>query len=228
MTRTTHRGDGRSVAGFTLIELLVVIAIIGTLVVAFAPALSGMLGRGDEAETEAREIELASMVESYQRYYGEYPPDDLSIIVKDKQANWQFGADNGKNTGIESLVLHLSFDAKAGGKLDERMEWLANTDGDKTPVDVPLLGSRSRYEIVDSWGTPFAYFSATCGSAYQGRQVILGATIEGADALEVFARPWKHPETGQWLNPRKFQIVSAGPDLSFNTDDDIVYPTVPR
>ena len=70
--------------------------------------------------------------------------------------------------------------------------------------------------------------AAAPGALAQGRQVILGATIEGADALEVFARPWKHPETGQWLNPRKFQIVSAGPDLSFNTDDDIVYPTVPR
>ena len=223
MNRATQSGAGRS-AGFTLIELLVVIAIIGTLVVAFAPALSGMLSRGDEAETEARQIELASMVESYQRYYGEYPPDDLSIIVKDKQANWQFGADNGKNTGIESLVLHLSFDAKAGGKLDEREEWLANTDADKTPAEIPLLGRRERVEVVDAWGTPMAYFSATCGSAYQGRQVIVGPLIEGADALEIVAMPWKNPETDQWLNPRKFQIVSAGPDLQSKSPDDVVYP----
>jgi prepilin-type N-terminal cleavage/methylation domain-containing protein len=221
------RDGAASRAGFTLLELLVVIAILGLLVVAFTPALSSALGQGDVTETEARQLELSTMIDAYQRYYGEYPTDDFSILVKDKQAGWQFGADNGKNTGIESLVLHLSFESKAG-RLDQRLDWLANTDSDKAPVEIPLLGSRERYEVVDSWGTPMAYFSGSCGSGYQGRQRILGAAIEGADALELDAQAWKNPSTGQYLNPRRYQLISAGPDLAFNTDDDIVFPKVPR
>ena len=213
--------------GFTLIELLVVIGILGLLIVAFAPSLGGAIGAGDEATTRARQIELVAMAEAYQRYYGEFPPDDLSIVAADLQASWQLGTDNGKNTGIESLVMHLSQDPKAGGRLHERMDWLANTDGDKAPVDVPLLSTRERLEVVDAWGTPFAYFSATAGSAYQGKQRIVPRAADGAAELELVAEPWKDPATGAYLNPRKFQIVSAGADLTFNTDDDLVYPEIP-
>lgn len=231
MTEMSPRSLARGLlrqAGFTLLELLVVIAIIGLLVVAFGPALAGALGRGDEATTRARQIELVAMIEAYQRYFGEFPPDDMSIVAKDKQANWQLGSDNGKNTGIESLVLHLSWDTKAGGRLDEHPDWLENTDADKVAVEIPMLQRRDKVEVVDAWGTPFAYFSAKVGKAYQGTQVTVGRVVEGAQPLETTARPWKNPDTGAWLNPRKFQLVSAGPDLVFNTEDDIVYPEIPK
>ena len=155
--------------GFTLLELLVVIAIIGLLAAAFGPALFNAMGRGDEALTRGRQIELVAMIEGYERYYGVFPPDDMSIVVADKQRDWQFGADNGKNTGIESLVMHLSWDAKAGGRLDEHEDWLENTDGDKAEVEIPMLMRREKVEVVDAWGTPFAYFSARTGSARAAR-----------------------------------------------------------
>ena len=34
-------------------------------------------------------------------------------------------------------------------------------------------------------------------------------------------QPWKNPKTGHWFMPRGFQLISAGPDTQFNTDDDI-------
>ena len=38
------------------------------------------------------------------------------------------------------------------------------------------------------------------------------------------AKAWK-TDDGRYLGHRKYQIVSAGPDLVFNTEDDITYPS---
>ena len=40
----------------------------------------------------------------------------------------------------------------------ERESWLGNTDGDKNSVEVPLLKRLDKVEVLDAWGTPFAYF----------------------------------------------------------------------
>ena len=105
--------------GFTLIEVLVVIGILTLLVVAFAPSIFGALTRGEEVETRARLMSLQTMCEAYARVYGEYPPDDFSIVARDSQAEWNLGNDNGKNSGIESLVMHLSWEPRGGGELDQ-------------------------------------------------------------------------------------------------------------
>jgi hypothetical protein len=87
-----------------------------------------------------------------------------------------------------------------------------------------MLERRQKVEVVDAWGTPLAYFSARVGSQYQGVQVIVPPPFEGGQAPELTAKPWKNPNSGGYLGPRKFQIVSAGADLVFNTDDDLVWP----
>lgn len=213
--------------GFTLIELLVVIGVLALLIVAFAPAIGNALGSGERAETVARQQGLVTMIEGYQRYYGAYPPDDFSIVDRSRQKDWDFGQDNGRNTGIESLVMHLSFEPKAGGTLDAHEDWLANTDGDKAPVVIPMLQRQEKMEVVDSWGTPFAYFSGRVGSGYAQNQTILAKAIEGGDDLELLAKPVQNPRSAGPLNPRGFQLISAGPDMVFGTDDDLIHPPLP-
>jgi hypothetical protein len=41
----------------------------------------------------------------------------------------------------------------------------------------------------------------------------------------VDAHAWKNPDSNGWLGNRSFQIVSAGADLTFNTEDDLTIPS---
>jgi prepilin-type N-terminal cleavage/methylation domain-containing protein len=223
--------DPNGAAGFTLIEILVVIGIIGLIAAAFAPSLFGAGQNAKIAETQARILQIGTFIDGSKEVWGDVPPDDYSLLggAGGAQSGWQFGPDDGRNTGVESLLLHLSWQTKGGGRFDEsRGQWLKNTDGDKAPVTIPLLGHKERMEILDAWGTPFAYFSAKTGSGYRGAQRIVTTDADGNAAEEVEARPWKDPASGAWFNPRSCQIVSAGPDRLFNTDDDIANFEVPR
>lgn len=218
-----HHHTAARETGFTLMELMIVIALIGILVVAFFPSLAGALGRGDEAETKARMLGVKAMIDAYEKVYGGYPPDDFSTFGGQE---FQLGTDNGKNSGIESLVMHLSQDARGGGRLDDHLDWLANTDGDKAAQTIPLLGTTEKYEVVDAWGMPFAYFSGTSGSRYEGRQRIVAPPVGSTEGREQVALPWKTAD-GVHLGRRSYQLISAGPDSEFNTPDDIVIPERP-
>ncbi len=215
-------------AGFTLIELLVVIGILALLITALAPAIFSGLRAGDETETEARMTQLVSMIEAYERHYGTYPSDDFTITARSLQSAWELGPDNGKNTGIESLVQQLHMDAQAGGTLDEHEDWLANTDGDKAPKPIPQLERRELVEVLDAWGTPFIYFSGKYGSGMTGQQTVKTKSIDGIDGIELVGKPVQNPRTGGPLGAKKYQLLSAGADLQFGTEDDIVYPELPQ
>lgn len=207
--------------GFTLVEILVVIGIISMLMVALTPSLRNAILGGQEAETTGRATTLQTMILGYEDIHGTVPPDDGSRIGN-RQNDWELGTDNGKNSGIESLVLHLANTPKAGS-LDEHSGWFSNTDGDMLPKEIPGLGRKDRIEIVDAWGTPFAYFTGKVGSGYAGKETILGPEIADEPGFEMTARPVKD-DAGVYVNPRGFQLISAGADKEFGTEDDLVYP----
>lgn len=210
-------------AGFTLIELLVVLGILSMLIVAFAPSLFGVGKAGDEAATRARMTALVSMIEGYERVYGIYPPDDCSTLGR-RQEDWNLGNDNGKNTGIESLVMHLSWDPKAGGQLDAHEDWLGNTDGDNAPEAIPLLGRTAKVEVLDAWGMPLVYFSARSGRGYAGAETVAGPLVDGNAGPDQTVKPVANPRSGGFLGPRTYQLISAGFDGRFGTDDDLTHP----
>jgi prepilin-type N-terminal cleavage/methylation domain-containing protein len=188
-------------AGFTLIELLVVISILTLLVVAFAPDLIGAGESAKAKDTEGRRLLLDTGIEAFGRQHGYLPPSDM----KDPEDKLKQSDTNNVNTGIESLVLFLG-QGHGGIDLSEHAGWLADTDKD------------SRKEVVDAWGTPFAYFSSTTAGSFEQPQKI--RLPDEAGDVSVVA--WKSPEGP--LGQRKYQMVSAGKDRTFNTEDDIVWP----
>jgi prepilin-type N-terminal cleavage/methylation domain-containing protein len=200
--------------GFTLIELLVVIGIIGLLAAVFLPSLVNAHKTADIENTRARILLLVNGIRAYEQSTGVYPSDDLHDPKNDK-----LRPDNGLNTGIESLVWFLC-NQRGGIDLGEHEDYLANTDKDDHGVPVPRLSRSARVEVVDAFGTPLAYFNAR-GTGYGKAQKIALPDDSGGAVIE--AKAWKNA-AGSYLGEGKFQIVSAGPDRVFNTDDDITWP----
>jgi prepilin-type N-terminal cleavage/methylation domain-containing protein len=201
-------------AGFTLIELLVVISILALLVVAFVPDLVGVKDSANVKDTEGRRLLLDTGIKAFTNKHGWLPPDDLV----DPDGKIKVKNDNGINTGIESLVLFLSM-SSGGIDLSEHTGWLANTDKDDNGAPVPRLNTNERREIVDAWDTPFAFFSSTTAGSFDRPQKI---RVPGDGGMDAPAVAWKGPDGH--LGARKYQLVSAGKDQIFNTEDDVVWP----
>lgn len=205
----------RPTAGFTLIELLIVVAIVGVLAAAFLPDLLGASEASRETATAANLERLATACRTFENKWGFYPPDDLEDPGERKLA---FKGDNGVNTGIESLVAFLSQSRADGTDLGDLP--LVNTDGDEHDAELPLLGRKARLEVADAWGMPLAYFSRTSRSlGFDKPQVVLPP---GSDQ-RVQVRPCTNAE-GRALGAGRFQLLSAGRDRQFGTEDDISHP----
>jgi hypothetical protein len=125
--------------------------------------------------------------------------------------------DNGINTGIESLVVFLC-NQHGGVNLGDHPGWLSNTDKDDNGAVVPQLDTTERKEFVDAWNTPFVYFSSTSSGSFEHPQKIRLPE----DLGDVTATAWKGP--AGYLGHGRFQLLSAGKDRIFNTEDDISFP----
>jgi hypothetical protein len=122
---------------------------------------------------------------------------------------------NKLNLGSELLVISLLAPGRPDpGIADER---LGNTDGDSARKSLTSLPLPALYEIVDQWKNPIVYIHR---SDYD--QVFEYQTLP-ADGSEwtqsVHAK--KNPKTDAYYNHTSFQLLSAGPDGEFGTNDDI-------
>ncbi|MCA9002953.1 MAG: hypothetical protein KDB61_13595, partial [Planctomycetes bacterium] len=73
-------------------------------------------------------------------------------------------------------------------------------------------------EFADDWGNPIAYIHRR---DYTKRFRYLTLNPVGDGDLESQVQAVKSEKTGDFFHKRRFQLISAGPDALFGTDDDI-------
>lgn len=206
-----HKQDG-----FTLIELLIVIGIIGTLAAVLLPRILDTDNAAKQTETEATMLQIYTACKTFNTKHGYYPSDDLTYFRKGGGPVWK--KDNGQNTGIESLLVMVSQSKRGGTDFTDLRDKMVNTDADKHGAPYPLLdGMTERMEIADAWKTPLVYFTKL--NMTKTQMVVPGV---GEAPVQVKAR---RREDRTYYGAKKFQILSAGKDLTFGTDDDLSFPS---
>lgn len=195
-------------AGFTLIELLGVLIIISILAFFLVTRLA------DSEDVVKRklareEIEfVGAALGEYEIEKGDYPPSTAL-------GEWG-AAPNATNLGIEALYVSLWQKGIDGAGVKE--DKLVNVDQDAAVKRLTVNPALDLFELADPWGNPLAYFhhrDYDRRDLYTTEDPATGEVIDG----EVGAR--KSSKTGAYFNPHEFQLISAGPDGQFGTDDDV-------
>lgn len=195
-------------AGFTLIELLAVLVILSILMVFLVPKLMGAEDVVKAENTRQYLLQLKAVLTEYEAETGDYPPSS-------------FSADHGQppnrtNLGAEALVVHLWSEGFDGLLLDD--EHFVNTDFDSSAKRLTTLGNSELFELKDDWDNPIAYFHRQD----YGRSDAY-VTYDGKTGEEVpnEVRASMNETTDRYDNPKTYQLISAGEDGVFGTDDDI-------
>jgi prepilin-type N-terminal cleavage/methylation domain-containing protein len=195
-------------AGFTLIELIAVLAILAILMAIFLPRLAGFGVRARERTTKAWLSQLSAAIGEYEDRFGDFPPSQYL----DK---WG-AAPNTTNLGAECLVLAMWSSEWTGASLpDDRF---VNSDGDEAKKSLTRIPRPALLELKDEWDNPIAYFHRR-DYGRQDAYVVVRSDDELASDSSVKART--NPVTRTWFNPEKFQLISAGADGEFGTEDDL-------
>jgi len=213
------RGNRESVArescaraGFTLIELLAVILILAILVSVLVVSLRDTSAAIMRKKAQTDLMQLESAVKAYERENGSAPPS--SFVPAQEVGN------DGVNVGIEALVVALwSKKYEAGGLLPDVRDHLINIDNDRSAKQLTDFGGRELFEIRDPWKNPIAYIEHSDYGITNRRYL----TVETATGQEIESIPlaYKNPKTGQYYAVSEFQLISAGEDGRFGTEDDI-------
>ncbi len=199
-------------SGFTLIELLAVILILSILVAVLITNLRDSEGAARAQIARQLLTKVEATVKSYQNEFGAAPPSSFQP--------GQEVANDGLNVGIEALVVALwSKKYEAGGLLNDVRDALANTDGDRSTKQLTDFDNRELLEIVDPWKNPIAYIERADYGLTNRRYLTVEA--ESGEQIESVPLAFKNPTTGQYYSAQGFQLISAGADGRFGTEDDL-------
>ena len=204
------RSAPAAVHGWTLVELLAVLAILGLLMSLSIYAFSKQKQYAAKSATRATIGELETLITAYEMAKGGPPPDSLKKL--------KIQADNDVNDGAEALYVALhNKDFARGNDLSEKN--IGNSDGDSTATAYHRNNVTFLMEAKDAWDNPIAYFH---NSGY-GRPCTYRLSEDSADEntreQQVSAQLSK--TTGVYANASGYQLISAGPDLLFGTQDDV-------
>ncbi len=194
-------------SAFTLLELMIVLVILGILGAAFLAVSTNVFKKAAVTEAQQRINVLSTQIEGYMTIEGEYPRDRLREGL----------GTNSINTNAEALFIAL-FDPQYTGQ-SPNQNWLVNTDEDSMTEAVTRLASRELYEIGDPWGNPIVYIESLHYASSTELTVWATAGLEFPE--EQTASSMRDEETDSFEQSGSFQLISAGPDGWFGTEDDI-------
>lgn len=195
-------------AAFTLVEILAVLVIISIL---FVFVVTRVLSGEETVRTESTRqfvSRLDAAIAEYELEFGDYPPSTPPPALE--------GLPNATNLGAEMLFVSLySRDWQARELPEER---LVNSDDDRTKKSLTSFSKPELSEIADDWGNPIAYFHRR---DYGKPQVYVTFDGQTGETLEAAVSSRVNESTGDPYNRTRYQLISAGPDGRFGTDDDI-------
>jgi prepilin-type N-terminal cleavage/methylation domain-containing protein len=207
VNRATTLGPRPARAGFTLIEVLAVIVILSILLIVLLPRLSEMSRMAEARATATRLVQISNAIDQYEGRFGDYPPSQFL----DKWGS----APNLTNMGAETLVISLWSPDWPGAGLPE--DWIDNSDADEAKKQLTRFGGKDLFELADGWGNPIAYFHRRD----YGRTDNYVLLPDESGDTEGQVKALLNPKTKTFFEPNKFQLVSAGLDGRFGTEDDI-------
>jgi hypothetical protein len=185
--------------------LLILSILIGVLVTQFTSTEENV--KVQLART--RLVQLAGTCSGFQSDRGEAPPSSLP--------GGAAAQPNALNVGGEALVVALfSKGYEGGGGIGDDL--LVDTDADQSKTKLTDFETLALFEIRDPWDNPIAYFRA---DEYGRRDAYLTADPQTGEPLESFAAARKSAATGRYFEPTGFQLICAGPDGEFGTEDDV-------
>jgi prepilin-type N-terminal cleavage/methylation domain-containing protein len=202
-TQSTRARDG-----FTLIEVLAVIVILGILMIVLLPRLSGISERAKAKATGVWVWSVDAAAKDYEGRFGDFPPSQF-------QEKWG-AAPNLTNLGGEALVVALWSTDWNGTQLREDM--FSNTDNDETKRALTRFPTNSLQELRDEWGNPIAYYHRR---DYGRTDNYVVTNTETGEIEELQVKAWMNPTTKTYFNSNTFQLISAGIDGLFGTEDDV-------
>jgi len=223
-----NRSQRSARSAFTLVELLVVIGIIAALAALVTPAVMRAQATARNAAIKA-EIDMLHMaIMNYKNEYGSFPPCVSGTSTGDwavKHIMRLFPRTTSVANEVTAPVTPLN--AIAG--------WLGGYSADPTkPVSAGnrkklydfdrsrLDSSQTIYYPAGKPGSPYIYIN----SALYTSGTWPGATVSytvGANTYSVVANTYAPQiRTGfEYFNPDTFQILCAGRDEQWNTEDDL-------
>lgn len=197
-------------AGFTLVELLAVMLILSILLAVLVPNLFSGGEAVGTSSTRAFLSQLSAEIDAYENKMGDYP---RSVFAKDLDPK-----PTTVNMGIEMLVIALmpaDTSYRTATNYDDR---LINTDGDDTKRSLTRFTNSEAFELKDHWDNPIAYLHRR---SYAKGGVYRTYSSDEGDWVEQRVTGAINPATGDPFRPDSFQLISAGSDGVFGTEDDI-------
>jgi len=198
----------RTRRGFTLIELLAVIVILSVLAYFLVTNLSGASKLMDIEITRTNGTKIAIAISEHVEDTGDYPRSNFG-------GEW---GDPPDNTNLGSECLYLTLCAEKGAGYGEFDEMLGNLDNDQMARRINGFNALALFELCDQWGNPYAYFHNR-DYAREDQYVTLDPAT--GESITSTARALKNAKTQRYYEPRGFQLISAGPDGEFGTEDDV-------
>jgi prepilin-type N-terminal cleavage/methylation domain-containing protein len=197
-------------AGFSLIEILAVIVIIGILMAVLLPRLLGAAQTSKEQLTRSFLQQLGGAIDDYERdrAFGDFPPSTWP-------ETWGT-APNTTNVGAEALVQALWSNQWGGTVLSD--QYFTNSDEDESKKALGKLPTPKLFELRDEWDNPIAYIHRR---DYQRQHPYVSLDTESSEPIEGLVTGVLNPETKAFYNPNKYQLISAGADGRFGTEDDL-------